>query len=241
MANIIYGINPIRSAISSGKVKKLYIQNGTNAMNLIKDAKENNVKYVLSDKETLSRMVGNVNHQGAVAETSDYTTISLDELLKKTSSKDKSIIIMLDNIEDPHNLGAILRVADAFGCDGVIFKNSHQVGLNDTVAKVSTGAINYVDCVCVANLTNAINSLKENKYWIYGTDMDGKASYFDTEYASKVCIIIGSEGFGISRLVKENCDVLIKIPMCGHVNSLNASTATSIVISRVSEYLGKTN
>lgn len=234
MAHFIYGLSTCRDAIASGKASAVFLQDESKSMNLLPVLKEKKISYKVVGKGFLNKLCNNGNHQGIAVELKDdYTTIPLESLLNKIASNTKSILIMLDGIEDPHNLGAILRIADSFGADGIIFKNANQVPLNETVAKVSTGAINYVNCVCVPNLTNTIKKLKQCGYWIYGTDMKASDNYNVVSYAKKSCLVIGSEGFGISRLVKENCDVLIKIPMIGHVNSLNASTATAIVVSEV--------
>jgi 23S rRNA (guanosine2251-2'-O)-methyltransferase len=137
---------------------------------------------------------------------------------------------MLDSLEDPHNLGAVLRCADATGVDGVIIGKNRSVSLNSTVAKVSTGAIEYVDVCQVVNLVRCLEELKNHGYWIVGLEADGAIDYREYNYSGKNCIVVGSEGKGISRLVKETCDVLVKIPMVGHVNSLNASVSASIIM-----------
>lgn len=233
MINYIYGINTTISAIESKRVKRVFLQPNFRNDKLLKLLSTYHISCETVERKKLDSLTNNANHQGVVAETIPYKTKDMDALIKNVSSKEKSILVMLDGIEDPHNLGAILRICDAFSIDGIIYKNAHQVGLNDTVAKVSTGAINYVDVYCVSNLSNAISALKENGFWIYASDGEADNSYKEIDYANKSCIIIGSEGFGISRLVKENSDVLIKIPMTGHVNSLNASTAAAIIVSEV--------
>ena len=141
---------------------------------------------------------------------------------------------MLDGIEDPHNLGAILRSADAFGVDGVIIKSRGGVGLNGTVAKVSTGAISYVKVAEVNNLTKAALKLKDAGYWIVESDGSASLSYDEVDYHCPICLVVGSEGFGISRLLLSKADFVVKIPMKGHVNSLNASVATGILLSLIS-------
>mgnify|MGYP003890276753 FL=1 len=140
---------------------------------------------------------------------------------------------MLDSLEDPHNLGAILRSADAFGVDAIIIPKHRSVGLNATVAKVSTGSIEHVDVVEVTNLTNTIKTLKDQGFWVVGTDADTDQTIHEINVDTNLCIVIGSEGKGISRLVKENCDYVVKIPMSGHVNSLNASVSAALVIYEV--------
>ena len=147
------------------------------------------------------------------------------------------VIVMLDSLEDPHNLGAILRTCDAAGVDGVIIGKNRSVRLNDTVAKVSTGAIDYVKVVEVTNLTNTIKDLKKKGYWIVGAEAIDESKYYDQmKYDMPTCLVVGSEGKGISDLVRKNCDFLVKIPMLGHVNSLNASVSCSILIYEIIKY-----
>lgn len=141
--------------------------------------------------------------------------------------------MILDGLEDPHNLGAILRSADATGADAIIIPKNRSVSLNQTVAKVSTGAIEYVDVVQVTNLTQTIQELKKQGYWVVGLELDGSIYYDEQDYKGNIAIVVGSEGKGISRLVKENCDVLVKIPMYGKVNSLNASVSAGLILYEV--------
>ena len=188
-------------------------------------------KYV--DIETLNKMSHNGNHQGIIVETYPHEYSSFDEILKSVKDKEQPLILILDEIEDPHNFGAILRSADAFGVDGVIVKSKNQVPLNSTVAKVSTGAIEYVKVTQVSNLNNVIKTLKDNGFWIYAADGSGKDDYQKVDYSGPVALIVGSEGRGISQLVMKNSDFIIKIPMIGHVNSLNVSVSTGILLSRI--------
>ena len=162
------------------------------------------------------------------------TEKAVEDILQKARDKGEApFIFLLDNIEDPHNLGAILRTADATGINGVIIPKNRSVSLNSTVAKVSTGAIEHVDCAQVTNLVNAINDLKKAGYWIIGLELDGSIDYRKQDYKGKIAVVIGSEGKGISRLVKENCDFNVHIPMYGHVNSLNASVSASIIFYEI--------
>ena len=173
------------------------------------------------------------NHQGAVLEIEGYSYVDVDEIISNPKGK-YPFIVMLDGLEDPHNLGAILRTCDAGGVDGVIIGKNRSVHLNNTVAKVSTGAIEHVKVSEVTNLTTTIKYLKKQGYWIVGAEAcDKSVLYTDIKYDMPVCLVIGSEGKGISRLVTENCDFLVKIPMVGHVNSLNASVSCSILIYEV--------
>ena len=178
-------------------------------------------------------MLASGNHQGIVAEVEEYGYVSLEEVIKKHKDDKNVSLAILDGLEDPHNLGAILRSADASGIDGIIIPKNRSVQLSSTVAKVSTGAIEYVDVIQVVNLVNTIKTLKENGYWIIGLELDGSVDYRKQDYTGKIAVIIGSEGRGISKLVKENCDYLVNIPMVGHVNSLNASVSASILFYEI--------
>lgn len=173
-------------------------------------------------------------HQGVVAQIVTYNYSSLEEIMIRAKKKEHPLILILDEINDPHNLGAILRSCDAFGVDGIIMKKNNQVPLNATVAKVSTGAIDYVPVAQVTNLNTAIETMKKNGYWIVATDGSAKQEYHQVDYKMPIGLVIGSEGKGISRLVLKNSDFIIKINMFGHVNSLNASVACAIVLAQIS-------
>ena len=233
MAQYLYGKNSVLNAIEAKKVIEVFLKENFKDENVFKILKENKIFYSFKRKEEIDFLSNNQKNQGIIAKINDYKSINLDELIDKNKGNKSSILIVLDNLEDPHNLGAILRIADVFNVDGIIYKKNNQVGLTPTVAKVSTGAINFVDCVEVTNLNQTISKLKEYGYWVYASDMNAKHNYFDIKYPSKTVLIVGSEGFGISRLVKENSDELIKIPMSGHVDSLNASNACAIIVSEV--------
>ncbi len=171
------------------------------------------------------------NHQGVVALVKDYHYYSLSDIVKEDKN---SLIVALDGLEDPHNLGAILRTCEAAGIDGVILPKKRSVKLNSTVAKVSTGAIEYVKVVEVVNLTQTLKQLKNKGYWIIGAERSSKSSnIWELKYDMPIVLVIGSEGKGISRLVKEECDFLVEIPMQGKINSLNASVSTGIMIYEI--------
>ena len=231
--NYVYGRLPSLNCLNASIVKHVYLQNNfsDNAILSILAKKGINPKYV--DLDALNRMSNNGNHQGIIVETKPHEYSSLDSILKAAKNKEQPLILILDEIEDPHNFGAIIRSADAFGVDGIIIKSKNQVPLNWTVAKVSTGAIEYVKIAQVSNLSNVIRMLKENGYWIYAADGSGKDDYQKMNYSGAVALIVGSEGRGISPLVMRNSDFIIKIPMSGHVNSLNVSVSTGILLSRI--------
>lgn len=233
MSSLIYGRNSVIAALKSSRVKKAYVQPNFADDRILSLINRNHIKLLKMSADELTRLVRTNNHQGVVAEVEEYRYYTLVDLINEGKKVKNPIVIMLDGIEDPHNLGAILRIADAFNAVGVIIKKNSQVPLNATVDKVSTGAINYVKVAEVSNLSNAILKLKEAGYWIVATDGDAKQSYSSIKYDMPVVVIIGSEGKGISKLVKENSDFLVKIPMFGHVNSLNASNALSVIISHI--------
>ncbi len=233
MAIAIYGKNPVRECVRAGSALEIKVNQRNASDPIISEAKTKHISIQIVPDEVLTRLAKTSGHQGFVAMCEDFKTVSLDELIASAKGKQFPLLLMLDGIEDPHNLGAILRTADAFGVDGVILKSREQVGLTPTVAKVSTGAINYVKVASVNNLTKAIKTLQENGYWIVSTDGDAKMGYEEVDYRCPICLVVGSEGYGISRLVKENSDFLVKIEMVGHVNSLNASVAAAVMVSHI--------
>lgn len=196
--------------------------------------KDSHLPVVYKNNNELDKMVDGV-HQGIIAEIKDYEYYSLEYILDSANKKEKPVIVMLDGINDTHNLGAILRSADVFDVSGIIIGKHNQVPLNATVAKSSAGAINYVPVCLVTNLNQTISKLKENGYWIVSTDGSGNINYQDLKYDFKVVLVIGSEGNGVSKLVLKNSDYVIKIPQFGHVNSLNASVATGILLAKIRE------
>ena len=231
--NYIYGRLPSLNCLNVSRVKNVFLQQNFSDLNLLSAIANKGIKPQYVDVETLNKMSHNGNHQGIIVETFPYEYSSIDEILNNVSNKKQPLILILDEIEDPHNFGAILRSADAFGVDGVVIKSKNQVPLNSTVAKVSTGAIEYVKVAQVSNLNNVLKVLKDKGFWIYAADGSGKEDYQKVNYSGPVALIVGSEGRGISQLVMKNSDFIIKIPMMGHVNSLNVSVSTGILLSRI--------
>lgn len=231
--NFVYGRLPALNCLDGSKVKDVYIQNNFSDEKILSIIKQKGLKPKRVDLETLNRMSGNGNHQGIIVEVVPYEYSSLEDILNNAKGKEQPLILILDEIEDPHNFGAILRSADAFSVDGIIIKSRNQVPLNWTVAKVSTGAVEYVKVAQVSNLNNVLVTLKDHGFWIYAADGSGKDSYENMNYKGAVALIVGSEGRGISQLVMKNSDFIIKIPMTGHVNSLNVSVSTGILLSRI--------
>ena len=227
MTQILYGKQVVRQVLKeNSRVKKLYLQSPAPELEAL--AKKAGVPVVFADRKKLNRIADSEHHQGCAVEIEPYQTVSLEELIRGKKGK-YGFLIMLDEIEDPHNLGAVLRTADAVNADGVIFKKTHNAGLTPTVAKVSAGAIDTVKCAAVTNLTQALKELKKQGYWIVGADMDG-ADYRTLEYDFHTVLVIGNEGKGISRLVRENCDHIVSLPMRGTISSLNASVSAGILM-----------
>ena len=233
MAQYIYGRNTVLSAIKENKIKSIYIVKNFSFAPILNELKSKNIAFQSVEKDQLDRIVNYKNHQGVVAEVDTYQYRPINDLIKDASQAQYPLLIILDGIKDPQNLGAIMRSADAFGANGIIIKKNGQVGVNSVVAKVSTGAINYVPVSQVTNLVQTIKLLKEQGYWIVASDGSAKLDYRDVDYKSPSALIVGSEGEGISRLVLENSDFITKIKMVGHVNSLNASVATALYLAQI--------
>lgn len=230
--NLIYGKNPVIEAIRAKKVLKVFVVNNFNDQKIFNLIKENHLPFVSVTSIEMEKMCDGV-HQGVAAELKPYQTVSLEEIIAKAKKKEKKIIVMLDNISDPHNLGAILRSADVFEASGVILPKHNSVSLNATVAKTSAGAINYVPVAIVNNLNQAISVLKDEGYWVVSTDGSAEISYSSIKYDFPTVVVIGSEGKGVSSLVLKNSDYIVKISQFGHVNSLNASVAAGILLAEV--------
>ena len=234
MKNFIFGKNTIANALEhNDSLKRVLVSSSFKDDRIFKLLKSKKVSYRIVPQNEINSLVGNVNHQGVIAEIEEYKYISLEELIRKNKNNPNSLLVLLDGIEDPHNLGAILRSVDAFGANGVIIGANRQVRLNSTVAKVSTGAIEYADVAMVTNLNQAVKELKEAGYWVVASDGDAKLDYRQVDYNMKTVLIVGSEGFGISQLLLKNSDFIVKIPMVGHVNSLNASVACALFLAQI--------
>ncbi len=224
-----FGRNNVEESLKEKDVSKLFIQNDAQVKHIIDLANAKNVPYVFADKKSLDKMTKNANHQGVVVQMSPVEYIELNDLITKNQEVENPMIIMVDELQDSNNLGAILRVIDAFGVNGIIFNKRRNVQLNGTVAKISTGAINHVDVCRVTNLSNSIKSLKKAGYWVGFLDMDGQTKVEDFGYDMPMVLVIGGEDKGVTPAIKKHCDFGLNIEMVGHVNSLNVATATSIV------------
>lgn len=230
----VYGKNAVRATLEANNAKTLFTLKRLEKDELVAIARKKGIPVKFVSDNDLTSMAKSSSHQGFVVISEAIRSYSLEEILESIpKEKTNPLIVILDGIEDPHNLGAIIRTCDAFSVDGIIMKKHGEVPLNGTVAKVSTGAINYIKVASVPNLSQAIEKLKQNGYWIVSSDGSATESYLDVDYNSPIALVVGSEGFGISKLVLKNSDFIVKIPMNGHVNSLNASVAAAILISGV--------
>lgn len=227
----IYGKNvAIEKLQSKGKINKIYLSNKFNDREILSLIEKRNINTKVLDNKVLDKMCKGL-HQGIILEVEDIKTYTFDEIIPGID-KEYPLIVILDHLEDPHNLGAIIRSSEAFGVDAIILPNDRSVQITSTVVKTSVGTIEKIKIVNVPNINTAIKKLKDCGYWIVGTDMEGQ-DYTSIDYKTKIAIVIGNEGKGISRLVGENCDYLAKIPMKGTVNSLNASVACGIFLSEI--------
>lgn len=235
MSEIIEGRNPVIEALKSDReITKLLVLDGSREGSIKKiismaNAKKITINYV--GKNKINSIAESDNHQGVIAYVSDHKYYEVNEVVDLEASN--NLILICDEITDPHNLGAIIRTADAAGATGVIIPKRRSVHVTPVVSKTAAGATEYVKIARVTNLNRTIDTLKEMGYWIVGADMAGDRNYFDADFKGKIGLVIGSEGKGISRMVREKCDFLVKIPMCGNVSSLNASAAASILMYEV--------
>jgi len=231
---IVFGKNPVREALSSETtIEKLLVEKGNydagiNA--LISKAKDKGVFISFVDKAFLDKTAECSHHQGVIAITSEFDYCEVSDILELAKSKNESLlIVLLDGITDPHNLGAIMRSAECFGAHGIVIPRHRAVGVNGTVLKVSAGAAEHILVAKVTNINDTIRELKKLNVWVYATDFDGE-SLFRTKLDGDVALVIGNEGEGIKRLTKELCDATITIPQFGKISSLNASVATGVVL-----------
>ncbi len=236
--NYIYGRNPVIEVLKSGgDVDKIYMQRGSNEgsiRKILSMAKDAGVVVTRVDEKKLSDMAGNVNHQGVVAMVTDFEYSTIDEILEYANERGESpFVLILDSIEDTHNLGAIIRTAEASGVHGVIIPKRRSAIVNDTVYKTSAGAVEHMKVARVTNIARSIEELKEKGLWIYGADMEGNEIYYDSDLTGSIGLVIGGEDKGISPLIAKKCDVLVKIPMVGKVSSLNASVSAAILIYEI--------
>ena len=234
----VEGRNAVLELLESDRdINKIFISDGEkhgSINKIIALAKEKKVIINEVSKTKLNQMSQTENNQGVIAIVPPFNYCEIDDILDLAKNRnEKPFVLILDGIEDPHNLGSIIRTAETAGVHGIIIPKRRAANVNSTVAKVSAGAVEYMKIARVNNINDAINTLKENDIWICGTDMNTDKYYYDEDFTGGIGIVIGSEGYGMSRLVKENCDFLVKIPMKGKITSLNASVSAGIVMYEV--------
>ena len=227
----VYGKNVAKELIRNNKkITKAYLMNDFKDDEILDGLKKYNVPTKYMDKKSLDR-IDDGNHQGIIIEIEDYKYIEEKQMLNNLP--ENPFIVVLDHLEDTHNFGAIIRTCEAAGVDYIIIPKDRSVKINSTVMKTSVGALDNVKIVMVTNLNNTIKNLKQKGLWVVGTDMEDSVLYDEIDYTIPICLVIGSEGFGMSNLTKKNCDFIARIPMNGKINSLNASVAAGIMIYEV--------
>ena len=230
----VEGRNSVLELIESGKdINKIFVTRGEkqgSINKIIGKAKDNRIIVVEVDKNKLDEMSQTGNHQSVIAIVPPFEYCDVEDILEEAKVKNEQpFILILDGIEDPHNLGAIIRTAETAGVHGVIIPKRRAASVNSTVNKVSAGAVEHMKVARVNNINDTIKYLKENGLWIIGTDGKAENYYYEQDLTGPIALVIGSEGFGMNRLVSENCDILVKIPMSGKITSLNASVSAGIV------------
>lgn len=234
----VEGRNAVLELLESERdINKILVANGEkhgSIYKIISIAKERKIPITEVDRSKLNKISQTQNHQGVIAIVPPFNYCEVDEILELAEQKNEQpFIIILDGIEDPHNLGSIIRTAETAGVHGIIIPKRRSATVNSTVSKVSAGAVEYMKIARVNNINEIIRQLKKQGIWICGTDMETDTIYTKQDYRIPIAIVIGSEGFGMSRLVKENCDFIVKIPMKGKINSLNASVSAGIIMYEV--------
>ena len=234
----VEGRNAVLELLESGRdINKILVANGEkhgSIHKILAIAKERKIIVTEMERNKLNQIAQTPNNQGVIAIVPPYDYCEVEDILEEAKRKDEMpFILILDGIEDPHNLGSIIRTAETAGVHGIIIPKRRAASVNSTVSKVSAGAVEYMKIARVNNINETIRYLKEQDVWICGTDMDTNTIYTKQDYKMPIAIVIGSEGFGMSRLVKENCDFLVKIPMKGKITSLNAAVSAGIIMYEV--------
>lgn len=226
---LVYGRNVAKEILSKNKkVNKIILQENFDDKEINSLIENGNYNVEYAPKHKIDRL-SNGNHQGIILNIPDYKYKQLSDVI----ANEASFIVILDHLEDPHNLGAIIRTCEAAGVDGIIIPKDRQVQVNSTVMKTSVGTLDNVNLISVSNVVNSINTLKDNGFWIVGTSLNTNDDYRNVDYSGKIALVIGNEGNGISNIVEKACDFVVKIPMYGTTNSLNASVAAGIMIYEV--------
>lgn len=233
MSELLYGRNPVLEALKSKRPinKLLVIQPEGSLIPIVKLAEKAGIPIQKTNRKSLDQLTRNARHQGVVAYVAAKEYVAVEELLAQAEKKEEQpLLVALDHLEDPHNLGAILRVADATGAHGVIISKARSVSLSATVAKTSAGAIETVLVARVSNLSQTLVRLKEAGLWVVGLNGEADEMIYAVDWKLPTVLVVGAEGKGLSRLVKDTCDIIVRIPMAGQINSLNASVAASVAL-----------
>lgn len=233
--DVLVGRNAVTEALKSGRgINKLWIASGDregSVAEIAALAKERGIVVQYVERAKIEALAGGHRHQGVLAYVAPVPYAELDDILKAAEEKGEApFLVLLDELEDPHNLGALLRTADATGVHGILIPKRRSVSLNATVAKTSAGAVEYVPVARIGNIAQTLKKLKEKGFWVAGADMDGEKAYYEADLTGPLVLVVGSEGRGMSRLTKEACDFIVSMPMVGRINSLNASVAGSILM-----------
>jgi len=237
VSDIIYGRNPVLEALRAGReINKIYLsseERGT-ILEVVKLARQRAIPLHQTDRQNLDRLAQTDKHQGIVAFVASAAYVDIDDLFAVARERQEApFLLVLDEVEDPHNLGAILRTADATGAHGLIIPKRRAVGLTGTAAKASAGAVEHVGVARVTNIVQTLSYLKEQGCWVVGAETDSDLLPYGQDLTGPIALVIGGEGKGLGRLVKENCDYLIRLPMRGRLNSLNASVAAGVLMYEV--------
>ena len=229
----IYGKNVAKEKLQSNdKINKAYVSKRFKDNEILDQLFKRNIRVNFVDNKVLDSKVDGL-HQGIILDIDEFKTYELNEFLDNLKTNNNyHTLVMLDHLEDPHNFGAIIRTSEALGVEGIIIPNDRSVSITSTVVKTSAGAIENIKIIKVPNLTATISKLKEKNYWIVGTDMKGQ-NYREIDYNMNACLVIGNEGKGMSKIVRDNCDFIASIPMTGKINSLNASVSCGIILSQI--------
>lgn len=235
--DLIVGRNAVFEALSAGRIIDTVLivkgNNGGPVSRIVELCKQKNITIKDASPAKLDGICGGLNHQGVAAVAGAKEYVEVEDILRTAEERGESpFIVIADEINDPHNLGAIIRTAEASGAHGIIIPKRGSVGLTSAVDKASSGALEYMNIARVPNLVSCVEELKKKNIWVYGSEMDGQP-YYETNFSGGCALVIGSEGFGISRLLKEKCDVLVSMPMKGKINSLNASVAAGVLMYEV--------
>ncbi len=235
MEEFIGGKHSVLEAIRSGRtIHKIWIAENVQkqmVQAVISEARQGGVTVQFVDKRKLEQMAGDVRHQGVVAQVAVRGYVELDELLEGAASANKTpFLLVLDEIEDPHNLGSIVRTADCAGVDGLIIPKRRSAGLTATVSKISAGAVEYVSVSRVTNIAQTLDYLKKRGIWVIGSDAAAEREVYETDFTLPIALVIGNENKGMGRLIREKCDMLVRLPMHGRIQSLNASVAAGILM-----------